>query len=476
MDESHSRDSLIKYGVFLALQKIDGEHVKVFRLTPKLKISHEKLKFDGDSVVGKPYGLFEIVSEQCQPLAVEKLIEEEVEQASSSVEPDAAVVKEVLAAVLKQTDSVEGSTDEQTAASPVAIAPSALRLAVDEARQELTQENVLALKKNGTTTSELVAKLVEGNKAYNTRTVFSQSKYIKRKTQKHSDRALILRPTLRLISSSYYTKDADRIANLRIDQLGMILQMAGIHYNKNVVLFDQTLGLVTAAVVERLGGKGKCVHIHRGSIAQSIPCFHSMSFDEKISSTFLPVRISCLLAGKQLPYDTNRPNYKEGPEEKKSKVEEDVEMNEVKPGTSEGGAPFYEVDEAALKRRQDRLDSEKLGLELIDRGADSLIIATRTVDPVSILEILYPKLRSGSTVVIYGPQLKPLIDAYEWLVKKNAIHMQLVDQMYRVQQVLPDRTHPMMSQHVVGGFLLSAIKAIPPPQTVEIAQKFENAD
>ena len=53
---------------------------------------------------------------------------------------------------------------------------------------------------------------------------------------------------------------------LRADQLALILQMAGVHHGKNVIVFEQTLGLITSAVIERLGGKGGCVHIHRVSL------------------------------------------------------------------------------------------------------------------------------------------------------------------------------------------------------------------
>lgn len=44
----------------------------------------------------------------------------------------------------------------------------------------------------------------------------------------------------------------------------------------------------------------------QGAVAQSIPCVHSMNYDDNTLSTFLPVRIKCVLAGKHLPYDNNR--------------------------------------------------------------------------------------------------------------------------------------------------------------------------
>lgn len=64
-------------------------------------------------------------------------------------------------------------------------------------------------------------------------------------------------------------------------------------------------------MVERLAGEGACVFLHRQKMPQSIPCFHAMPFDERILSTFYPVKISSLLAGK---------------------VEEDDKEDEPKPG------------------------------------------------------------------------------------------------------------------------------------------------
>ncbi|VDM58917.1 unnamed protein product [Angiostrongylus costaricensis] len=129
---------------------------------------------------------------------------------------------------------------------------------------------------------EGVSKLVEGSKSFSTRTEYSKNKYIRRKTKKHSDRVLILKPTIRLLACSYYIKDCIRVSNLRVDQLGMILQLAGVHHGKNVLVFDQVLGVVSAAVIDRLGGDGSCIHLHRGIIAQSIPCVHCMDFSEKV--------------------------------------------------------------------------------------------------------------------------------------------------------------------------------------------------
>lgn len=67
--------------------------------------------------------------------------------------------------------------------------------------------------------------------------------------------------------------------------LSQILLLGGVRSGCRCVVFEQCLGLLTAAIMDRLGGEGACVHIHRGLIAQAIPCIQSMDFDAKVHTS-----------------------------------------------------------------------------------------------------------------------------------------------------------------------------------------------
>jgi hypothetical protein len=69
---------------------------------------------------------------------------------------------------------------------------------------------------------------------------------------------------------------------LRLDQLGLILQLSGIHVGSRVLVYEQSLGIVAASILERLAGEGACIFLHRGRMPQSIPCFHAMMFGDKV--------------------------------------------------------------------------------------------------------------------------------------------------------------------------------------------------
>ncbi|GMT02160.1 hypothetical protein PENTCL1PPCAC_24334 [Pristionchus entomophagus] len=96
-----------------------------------------------------------------------------------------------------------------------------------------------------------------------------------------------------------------------------------------------------------------------------------------------------------------------------------------------------------------------------------ILIGSRSVDPCSLLDLLFDKLHPSGNVVVYSPTIQHCQPAQKWLHERGAIHMVLSDQMYRVQQILPDRTHPLMSQMVVGGYVLAAIKVIGDPEKME---------
>nr|CDJ88781.1 Eukaryotic initiation factor 3 domain containing protein [Haemonchus contortus] len=350
----------IEKGNYVVVQKVGGEHIRVMRLSSKQKILIEKLKFDAESVFGKPYGLFEVASGQATPVCASQVVQDEG-------------VGDIELRDINGSGSADSSESTVPEEFNVELKPA-------QALQKLSQEEVLNLKGQGITAGELVSKLVEGSKSFSTRTVYSKSKYIRRKTKKHSDRVLILKPTIRLLAQSYYMKDCVRVSNLRTDQLGMILQLAAVHHGRNVLVFDQVLGLVSAGVIDRLGGHGACIHLHRGLIAQSIPCVHSMNFDEKIFSTFLPLRISSILG------TTNQ-------EENGGKEEVMQDANEM-------------AEDSTAIRRADRLAREQRALDLLAGGVDVLIIATRTVDPVSVLDAVFPKLRPSGSVVVFGPHME----------------------------------------------------------------------
>uniref|UniRef100_A0A1I7ZL69 tRNA (adenine(58)-N(1))-methyltransferase non-catalytic subunit TRM6 n=1 Tax=Steinernema glaseri TaxID=37863 RepID=A0A1I7ZL69_9BILA len=423
---------VINAGDYVVVQKLGGEHLRIVKIEKKMNILIEKLRFMSDGALGQRFGLFSVAKLKLTPAEYEP----EKPQPAEKEEPKGPSSNE-------STDKEDGRT------AVLAEAESTTEEAANPAqsRQKLTQDEILQMKGAGTDAKELVSKLVDGSTHFSERTQYAKSKYIRKKRQKHSSHVLLLRPTVRMIAQSYYLKDPERICNLRIDQLSHILTLCGARSGLNVMVFEQTLGLITAGIIERMGGKGRCVHLHRGQIAQSIPCYQSLHRTPEMLETFYPLRISTLMNNGVQEEDPQEPNYME------------MEKQEDK----EAAAVTY-------NKKVERLAKERRAWEMVVGDAehpgsiDALVLACRNVDPLDVLEKTYNSLQFSGTVVLYSSVAEPLVKAYNWLRERGAVNLFMSDAFYRTHQVLPNSTHPLMQQMITSGFVLSGIKVKVPTE------------
>ncbi|TKR77216.1 hypothetical protein L596_018229 [Steinernema carpocapsae] len=448
-------EDVIQIGDYVVVQKLGGEHIRIVKIEKKTNILIEKLRFMSDGAIGQRFGLFFVAKQKLTPADYEPehhAVEIEEKEAAPLAEApkgdtngstDREEEKPVVdnGSTDKEEAAVDnGSTESESAGKKEEVNPA-------QSRQKLTQEEILELKGAGTDAKDLVSKLVDGSTHFNARTEYAKSKYIRKKRQKHSDHVLLLRPTVRMIAHSYYLKDPERICNLRIDQLSHLLTLCGARSGLNVMVFEQTLGLITAGIVQRMGGKGRCVHLHRGQIAQSIPCYQSLHLTPEMLETFYPLRIATILSKGVIEEDPQEPDY--------------MEMEKTK--DKEAAAVTYH-------RKLERLSKERRAWEMVSGDAenpgsiDSLVIACRNVDPVDVLEKTYTALQFSGTVVLYSSVQEPLVKAYNWLRQNGAINLALSDSFYRTHQVLPQSTHPLMQQMITSGFILSGIKVKVPAE------------
>ncbi|CAG9540895.1 unnamed protein product [Cercopithifilaria johnstoni] len=459
--------NMIRIGNHVVIQKMGGEHLRVCKISRKTKILIEKLRFEIDGAIDQPYGLFEV--------SAGKL---------TRVEPES--ITDIAATF--DFDTVSTSTSSKL--NGIGNAPNIPKSSLEEtdytnpvqARQKVTQDEIIKMKDTGVPAEQLIARLVDGSASFSERTVYSQNKYINKKAKKHSYHVYLLKPTLRLVAESYYKKDPERVAHLRIDLLSHLLALSGVHYGSRCVVFEQCLGLLTSAVITRLGGSGACIHLHRGNIAQAIPCVDSMDFDKEISSVFLPLCISSLLkesmeepeepmnfVAKQfitveacdnkqeevMGMDEGKRLFKKGEGAAKQWKEDDKDIAIV----DDSGEDLSTVADSSLERRTEKQRLQRQAWQLMRSGEiEILFIASKNINPVEILEKTWSFLRLSSTVVIYCPIAEPLYSAYYWLKAKHAVQVHIVDAFYRSHQVIQDRSHPIMQQFITGGVILSAIK------------------
>ncbi|KAK4320365.1 hypothetical protein Pmani_008780 [Petrolisthes manimaculis] len=139
----------------------------------------------------------------------------------------------------------------------------------DGLSQKLTPEQIMELKHKGLSGKEVIQKITENSTTFKDKTVYSQEKYINKKKKKYGEILTLHRPSVRLLSNMWYTQDPIKIANLRLDSLSQILSHCNVQPGGRFAVFESgTQGLVTAAMLHRLGNTGQLVQIYHGTQPQ----------------------------------------------------------------------------------------------------------------------------------------------------------------------------------------------------------------
>ncbi|XP_033735564.1 tRNA (adenine(58)-N(1))-methyltransferase non-catalytic subunit TRM6-like [Pecten maximus] len=239
--ENLSAQHIIKEGDQIILKK--GKNIKVFLIRKHRQVWLEKAKFTLDGTIGHPYGTtFEVKGG--------KMVK---------VEKSTLSEKEALA---------EGGKDNRD-------------LLDLDSNQKLTRDDIEKMKKDGIKGKEIIDQLIENSSTFQSKTVFAQAKWIKKKKIKHLLEFTILKPSARLLCEMHHAKNPSRICFMRVDSLAQILSRGNVRAHSTVAVVDTCMGLVVGAVMERLGGFGKVIHFHQGPTAVR-PVLDSFDFSEEI--------------------------------------------------------------------------------------------------------------------------------------------------------------------------------------------------
>eukprot|EP01029_Cantina_marsupialis_P023248 TRINITY_DN5761_c0_g1_i3.p1 TRINITY_DN5761_c0_g1~~TRINITY_DN5761_c0_g1_i3.p1 ORF type:complete len:106 (+),score=22.32 TRINITY_DN5761_c0_g1_i3:221-538(+) len=90
------------------------------------------------------------------------------------------------------------------------------------------------------------------------------------------------------------------------------------------------------------------------------------------------------------------------------------------------------------------------------------MVLNLTEDIMQILPTLLPLLSSAAPISIFSAYKEPLMEAHAYFNSNGyATNVQLREIWTREYQVLPNRTHPMMTTSAHSGYILSAITIVP---------------
>ncbi|KAI5590045.1 hypothetical protein BDE02_05G202800 [Populus trichocarpa] len=265
------------------------------------------------------------------------------------------------------------------------------------------------------------------------KTAFSQEKYRIKKQKKYAPRVLLRRPSARSICEAYFKKYPNRIGFLRVDALSLLLSLANVSANSDILLVDMFGGLLTGAVAERLGGTGCVCNTYLGSTPSPVEIVRTFNFNNEICKRIVRAPLHDLCSDQtgtkkidscnaELNVQISTISIEEMPLPSKHEAADSQTI--VSPQSKMGKAP-----KAGEKASEEALKSWK------ENGFSSLIIAAPDADAWNLVKVLLPLLSYSAPFAIYHQYLQPLATCMHNLQQsKMAIGMQISEPWLREYQ------------------------------------------
>lgn len=328
--------------------------------------------------------------------------------------------------------------------------------------QPLTFVDIQALKESGVHASDIIKKQIEQHANYSLKTEYSKEKYKKRKEEKYSKSFTTIEPTLFNVCEYWFNKDQNRIRDIRADTLSQMLNLANIRSGGRYIAVDDASGLVVSGILERMGGEGRLITICDTDSPPAYPVMSNMNFKPSIVSGVLASLnwatsdedYTPLIPPSDLPADQIKSDRQKSRLNKRKAVSDLLTntRNDLFAGEFEASVSccrfFFHAD--------------------IHLSCYSLVLASE-YDPYSIIDKLLPYLGGSASIVVQSPHVQILADLQN---KMRALPQYLcptvTEAWLRRYQILPGRTHPMMSMSGSGGFILHATKVYDDPHASAI--------
>lgn len=392
--------------------------------------------FPANQIIGRPYYLtFEILD---QP--------DEKHGHILRIVPATELHAEAL--IAEGSGEADGEGDELEPNGDVDVNMRTNRETVDDvSSQKLTLAEIEALKKESSGAGrEIIAKLLESHSAIDQKTAFSLAKYTLRKRKKYLRRFTVLPMDVNLLTDWMLNeKDASKVMELRDELIGLIGCWGNVHHsgdmsldnavaskpNGRYLIVDDTGGLVVAAMAERMGilypphdddadldsetSQQPEGHHHKRQPERPA----SMSASSNTLTLLHPYAQSNVSLLKYFGFDQNSPDPSH-PLTTHLKTISWLQLVDPNADSIYGSEPEVLSDEAlqALKpnkrssyyRKRNRWARVRAVVDETRAGEfDGLIVAT-LMNPTSVLKHAVPLLAGGASVVVYSPNVEPLVE------------------------------------------------------------------
>ncbi|KAK5638445.1 hypothetical protein RI129_012740 [Pyrocoelia pectoralis] len=307
----------------------------------------------------------------------------------------------------------------------------------DGKSQTLSKSEIENLRDRALSSGDIVQKLVENSRTFNSKTEYSQEKYLKKKEKKYFEYIQVRKPSIRLLAQMFYRQDPNKTLGIRLDDLSQLLTYANVHSDGHYLLYDSgTSGLVAASILNSIGHdtRGHLVHMHPGNECQK-SALQAMHFPDEQQRRCINVNLYSVL---RCYHQNDIPELTTETDTAKRKQTEEDTQQRKKPTWQ------YENERAC---------------RILREQVDGLIIVAKE-HPVNVTKELIAFLKGDRCVVVFSLVREPLQDLYFHLKERtDFVSINLSSNFMRSYQVLPERTHPEVSMNF-GGYILTAYKLI----------------
>jgi tRNA (adenine58-N1)-methyltransferase non-catalytic subunit len=316
--------------------------------------------------------------------------------------------------------------------------------------QGLSHDAIADLKAEGLAGERLIRAVVENSNTFQQKTPFSQDKYLKRKLQKYNLRLRVVRPTALSLCETYFAKSPEKTLHMRPDALGLLLGYSGVRAGCKAMVYETCTGVVTAAVAERMGGYGYLLNVFVGGSPPGTEVLKMMNLSPPLLASVLQTPLE--LFSKLNEVESNDSDWIRYNHAEECRAEQDDD-----PGLK------FETSARRLHALSGRLRRAQLK-RLVREQCDVLVVATR-FDVIPVFNVLLEHVAPSGSFAVYSMYLHALSELQLALqMSKMATRVELIEASLVSHQVLPGRTHPMMSDSATGGYVLWGVRiAVAPP-------------
>ena len=159
--------------------------------------------------------------------------------------------------------------------------------------QRLDDAAIEALRNSGASGEAIISSLVKGSDTFAKKTDFSKEKYLKRKAKKYLPWVRLLEPRSAPIARAYFARGHAKNVVLRWDSLAEMLSRANVRQGTTACVVDGTGGVLSGAVLERLGEKGRILMPHVTERPQAYDALRRFNFDKDVArNAIVPLRLN----------------------------------------------------------------------------------------------------------------------------------------------------------------------------------------